>query len=136
MPGYLWFHVVTAGRLWLETGEDERDGMEFGDLALVPHGEGHVLRSEPGAPAPGILDLERELVSDRYEILRHERGAPTGLICGAVRFSHPAAGNLIEILPKTIHVKASNSPRLEWMQEHAAADGLRGERCSGPAARP
>ena len=117
MPGYLWFHVVTAGRLWLETGEDERDWMEFGDLALVPHGEGHVLRSEPGAPAPGILDLERELVSDRYEILRHgEGGAPTGLICGAVRFSHPAAGNLIEILPKTIHVKASNSPRLEWMQ--------------------
>ena len=83
----------------------------------MPHGEGHVLRSEPGAPAPAILDLERELVSDRYEILRHgEGGAPTGLICGAVRFAHPAAGNLIEILPTTIHVEASSSPRLEWMQ--------------------
>jgi AraC-like DNA-binding protein len=117
MPGYLWFHVVTAGRLWLETGDDDTGCIQLGDLALVPHGEGHVLRSEPGAPAPGILDLERELVSDRYEILRHgEGGAPTSLICGAVRFEHPAAGKLLEILPRTIHIEASISPRLEWMQ--------------------
>ena len=116
-PGYLWFHVVTSGRLWLETGDEERDWIQLGDLALVPHGDGHVLRSDPGAAAPGILDLEREAVSDRYEILRHGGGgAPTGLICGAVRFAHPAAGNLIEILPRTIRVEASSSPRLEWMQ--------------------
>jgi AraC-like DNA-binding protein len=116
-PGYMWFHVVTSGRFWLETGEQERDWIQRGDLALVPHGDGHVLRSEPGAPAPGILDLEREAVSDRYEILRHGGGgAPTALICGAVRFAHPAASNLIEILPKQVHIEASGSPRLEWMQ--------------------
>lgn len=116
-PGYLWFHVVTTGRLWLETGEGQSDWIGVGDLALVPHGDGHVLRSEPGAPAPGILDLEREAVSERYEVLRHGAGgAPTGLICGAVRFAHPAAGNLIELLPTTIHVQASGSSRLEWMQ--------------------
>lgn len=116
MPGYLWFHVVTAGRLWLETGDDTA-WIQPGDLALVPHGEGHVLGSEPGAAAPGILDLERQLVSERYEILRHgEGGAPTSLICGAVRFEHPAAGSLLEILPKMIHLEASSSPRLEWMQ--------------------
>ena len=117
MPGYMWFHVVTSGRMWLETGEEEQDWIQLGDLALVPHGEGHVLRSEPGAPAPGILDLEREALSDRYEILRHGGGgAPTGLICGAVRFAHPAAGHLIEILPSAIRIDASSSPRLEWMQ--------------------
>src|ERR671914_954880 len=115
-PGYLWFHVVTSGRMWLETGEEERGWIQLGDLALVPHGEGHVLRSEPDVPAPGILDLEREVVSDRYEILRHGGGGtPTGLICGAVRFAHPAAGNLIEILPRTIRIEAASSPRLEWM---------------------
>jgi AraC-like DNA-binding protein len=115
-PGYLWFHVVTSGRMWLETEQEER-WIQLGDLALVPHGDGHVLRSEPGAPAPGILELEREPVSDRYEIIRHGAGGePTGLICGAVRFEHPAAGNLIEILPSTIHIEAARSPRLEWMQ--------------------
>src|SRR5918992_4000167 len=115
-PGYLWFHVVTAGRMRLET-RDQASAIQLGDLALVPHGEGHVLRSEPGAAAPGILELERQHVSDRYEILRHgDGGAPTGLICGAVRFEHPAARNLVEILPSTIHIEASSSPRLEWMQ--------------------
>ena len=92
MPAYVWFHVVTSGRLWLEAGDADHRFLGPGDLALVPHGEGHVLRSEPGAPAPAILDLERELVSDRYEILRHGAGgAPTTLICGAVRFDHPVA---------------------------------------------
>ena len=33
-----------------------------------------------------------------------------------MRFAHPAARHLIEILPTTIHVEASSSPRLEWMQ--------------------
>ena len=115
-PGYLWFHVVTSGRMWLETG-DEATSIQLGDLALVPHGEGHVLRSEPGTAAPGILELEREHVSDRYEILRHgDGGAPTGLVCGAVRLEHPAARNLVEILPSTMHIEASSSPRLEWIQ--------------------
>ena len=117
MPGYVWFHVVTSGRGWLEADRSEPRPLQPGDLGLVPHGEGHVLRSEPGAPAPGILELERELVSDRYEILRHGAGgAPTTLICGAVRFDHPAARGLIEILPGTIHVEASSSPQLDWIQ--------------------
>ena len=111
MPGYIWFHVVMSGRFWLETDEDAQGSwIQPGDLALVPHGEGHVLGSEAGAPAPGILDLERELVSDRYEILRHgEGGAPTGLICGAVRFSNPAAENLIRTLPSATAVRINSA---------------------------
>jgi AraC-like DNA-binding protein len=117
MPGYMWFHVVTSGRAWLETGEADARLLQPGDFALVPHGEGHAKRSEPGVPAPGIFELERELVSDRYEILRHGGGgARTILICGAVRFDHPAARNLVEILPEAIHIEASSSPQTEWMQ--------------------
>src|SRR5215207_11275345 len=54
MPGYLWFHVVTAGRVLLEVGDERSTWLHRGDLALVPHGNGHRLRSEPGAPAPQI----------------------------------------------------------------------------------
>jgi AraC-like DNA-binding protein len=117
MPGYMWFHVPTAGRALLETDGAEPTFIRPGDFTLVPHGEGHGLLSEPGASAPGILELERESVSERYEILRHGGGGtPTTLICGAVRFDHPAARNLIEILPPVIHLEASGSPQLEWMQ--------------------
>jgi AraC-like DNA-binding protein len=117
MPAYVWFHVVTTGRLWLEAGDADARLLGPGDLALVAHQEGHTLRSEPGAPAPGILELKRELISDRYEILRHGAGgAPTTLICGAVRFDHPAARNLVAILPPIIHLEASTAAQTEWLQ--------------------
>ncbi len=117
MPAYVWFHVVTSGRMWLDAGEADERLLGPGDLALVPHGEGHVLRSEPGAPAPAILDLERELVSDRYEILRHGAGgAPATLICGAVRLDHPVARDLVSTLPRIIHRESSGSDPLDWLQ--------------------
>ena len=51
--GNFWFHVATTGSYQLEVEDGEVRTLAAGDLALVPHGEGHVLRSEPGAPAPG-----------------------------------------------------------------------------------
>ena len=116
MPRYQWFHVVTTGRAQLEAGDGDPIWLLPGDLALVPHGHGHRLRSEPGVPAPNIMDLDLEQASDRYEILRHGNGgSPTTLICGAVRFDHPAARHLVDILPDTIHVKA-DAPRDNRMQ--------------------
>jgi AraC-like DNA-binding protein len=117
MPGYMWVHVVTSGGVWLEAGEGHDRLLQRGDLALVAHGAGHALRSEPGIPAPGILELERELVSERYEILRLGEGGPlTTVICGAVRFGHPAARNLVQILPEIIQIEASGSPQSDWMR--------------------
>ena len=117
MAGYMWFHAPTSGKVMLESPGTDEQLLQAGDFALVPHGEGHALRSEAGAAAPGILDLEREEISDRYEILRHGGGgAPTSLICGAVRFDHPAARNLVEVLPATIRLEAAGSAQPEWMQ--------------------
>jgi len=120
MKGCLSFHVVTSGRCWLEAEGAEPRRLEPGDLALVPHGEGHRLSSEPGTPAPRLDELRHEHVSERYAILRHGGGGtPTGLVCGAVRFDHPAAHHLVELLPRVIHVEAASSPHLamtDWMQ--------------------
>jgi AraC-like DNA-binding protein len=117
LEGCLWFHVVTSGGGWLETDGVDATFLRPGDLAVVPHGRGHALRSAPGVPAPGVLELEREQVSDRYEILQHgEGGARTTLICGAVRFDHPAARNVVSSLPATIYVEGSRSPHAEWLQ--------------------
>jgi AraC-like DNA-binding protein len=117
MPGYIWFHVVTTGRVWLEAGDDEGRLLQPGDLGLVPHGEGHVLRSEPGVPAPGVLELDREEISERYEILRHGAGgAPTTLICGAVRFDHPVARDLVATLPGILHLEPSGPAPPDWLQ--------------------
>jgi AraC-like DNA-binding protein len=117
LPEYAWFHIVTAGSARLEPDEGEPLVLGAGDLALVTHGAGHVLRSESGVPSPGILELEREEVSDRYEILRHGGGgAPTRLMCGAVRFDQPAARNLVAALPDLIRMEALTAPDVERIQ--------------------
>jgi AraC-like DNA-binding protein len=116
-PDCLMFHVVTAGRCWLEVEGADPHLLQPGDLALVPHGEGHCLLSEAGVPAAKLFDLPREQISERYEILRHGKGGiATSMICGAVRFDHPAAHQLVRLLPKLIHIEAWSSPQMEWIQ--------------------
>lgn len=117
MQGCLMFHVVTSGRCWLEVEGADHRLLQPGDFALVPHGEGHRLSSAPDVAAAQLFDLPREQVSERYEILRHgSGGAPTSLVCGAVRFDHPAAQHLVQLLPRMICVEAWSSPHMEWMQ--------------------
>ena len=111
------FHVVTAGECWLEVEGTTPHRLRPGELALVPHGEGHRLVSEVGAPAARLFDVPRELLSDRYEVLRHGGGgAPTTVICGVVRVDHPAAQRLVHLLPRLITVDAWSAPEAEWLQ--------------------
>lgn len=121
MPDCLMFHVVTAGACWLGDDAAEPQRLAPGVLALVPHGEGHRLGSAPQAAAAALFDLPREQVSERYEILRHGGGgAPTTMICGAVRFEHPAARQLVRLLPRRITVETADTPQTQWMQSTLA----------------
>jgi AraC-like DNA-binding protein len=117
MEGCLWFHVLTAGRCSLDAGRAEAVELRPGDLALVPHGTGHTLRSDPGAAATSIEEVDLERVDDRYEILRYGGGGPRAdMVCCAVRFGHPAARNLVDVLPPVIHVAAPGAPDNDWVQ--------------------
>lgn len=113
----LMFHIVTNGECWLEVPGVEPCRLHTGSFALVPHGRGHRLSSEPGTPAVGLFDAPTERVSERYEVLRHGGGGqPATLICGAVRFDHPAATDLVRMLPPMITVDAWRDPEVDWLQ--------------------
>lgn len=118
MPDCLMFHVVISGKCWLDVPGDEPRLLQPCDFVLVPHGEGHLLSSAPGVPAAKLFDLPHELVSERYEILRHGQGGePTSMICGAVRFDHPAVYRLIQLLPKVISIELDHSLQAEWIEQ-------------------
>ena len=111
------FHVVTSGECWLAVEGADPFHLLPGDLALVPHSKGHCLSSELNMPALSLEEFNFQMVSERYCILTYEGGGPTTrLICGEVRFDHPAARNLLDLLPRVIHVEASSSPQMDWMQ--------------------
>ena len=117
MPDSLMFHVLTSGRCWLEVAGTDHHLLQPGDLALVPHGDGHRLASEPGVPGPGLFEVPREDVSERFEIIRHGGGgAATSLVCGTMRFDNPAAKHLVSLLPRVITVDSASSRYADWIQ--------------------
>ncbi|SRR5579871_239332 len=115
-------HVVASGHCWLEVEAGNPTLLRTGDLALVPHGKGHHLVSEPGISVQRVFDplggdLPGEQVSPRYEILRYGGGgAPAVVVSGAVRFNHPVAFRLIDLLPKLILMDSWSLGENEWLQ--------------------
>jgi AraC-like DNA-binding protein len=117
MPGCLMFHMVTTGecRLLIDGSEDRL--LQPGDFVLVPHGAGHQLCSAPDVAAADLFSLPRESVSERYDILRHGGGGTAAtMVCGAVRFDHPAARQLLALLPQVIAMQMHDSAQQGWIQ--------------------
>jgi len=113
----LMLHVVTAGRGFLELEGTPARLLQPGDLALVPHGQGHVLTSAPGLPAAKLFEIHHDQVSERYEVLKlGGDGERATMICGLFQFDDPAAQQLISLLPKIITVDAWTSPSSDWIQ--------------------
>ncbi|WP_245721754.1 AraC family transcriptional regulator [Nocardia crassostreae] len=104
-PDCLAFHVVAEGCGWLEVDREPSVQLRAGDMALVPHGRGHWLRSAPGAPATGRVDeLPQRMFGERYSILHCGGDGPrTVMICGVVSFEQPAVGRLLDVLPPVLY---------------------------------
>ena len=113
--GSMMFHVVTTGHCWLEVEGEEPRLLQQGSLVLVPHGNGHCIRSSATADTQPLFDIPVEQVSDRYEIMRYGgTGELTQLTCGVVRFDHVAAQQLITLLPRVLQIDSWDDG--SWLQ--------------------
>ncbi|MDP5184692.1 AraC family transcriptional regulator [Blastococcus sp. BMG 814] len=112
LPGCMSFHVVVDGGCRLEVAGAVHE-LRAGDLALVPHGRGHLLRSGPGVPISGRADLlPQEYVGEHYSVLRVGtvgEGPPSRLVCGVVEPERPGAAHLLELLPPVLLVEAGDT---------------------------
>ncbi|ADB73094.1 hypothetical protein Gobs01_03786 [Geodermatophilus obscurus DSM 43160] len=116
LEGCMSFHVVTAGRCVLEA-DGVRSVLQPGDLALVPHGRGHLLRSGPDAPIAGRADLlPQQYLAEHYSVLRLDGGGvPAGMVCGVVQPERPGAAHLLDLLPPVLHVDGRDGARGGWL---------------------
>jgi AraC-like DNA-binding protein len=111
------FHVVTGGHCWLEVKGEAPRLLQPGSLALVPHGTGHCIRSNPTDQVVPLFDIPVEQVSERYEIMRYGgAGELTQLTCGVVRFDHVAGRQLIALLPPVLQIDSWNDDEDNWLQ--------------------
>jgi cupin len=83
----LMLHVVTSGKCFLEVPGTPTHELKQGDLALVPHGRGHAVTSSTGLPVSKLFEIERQQLSERYEMLRlGGDGERASMICGLFGF--------------------------------------------------
>lgn len=116
MPDCLLFHVVTAGHCFLKVEGENAIEMRPGQFVLVPHGLGHAIFDHESSLREDFFNLPIERPSPRYERIHYGGGgAGTTLVCGAVRFKHPAARELVRLLPRILQVEAWSSPHADWM---------------------
>ncbi|MGC5616641.1 cupin domain-containing protein [Georgenia sp. Z1491] len=118
VPDSLSFHVVTSGACRLEVESGETVELAAGDLALVPHGRGHVVAGVDGADGTrgagtprAVEELPQRWLGEHYSVLEHGGGgARTQLVCGIVAFDEPAARELARRLPAVLVTEGDASP--------------------------
>jgi AraC-like DNA-binding protein len=110
-------HLVTQGSFVLEVGDEPPTVISQGDLVLLPHGIGHRMVDESGRDCTGLFDLPVEKISERYEVLRIDGdGDYCHAICAGVRFEHPNADHLLNVLPPLIHLASHEQPSHGWIK--------------------
>ncbi|MDV2476864.1 AraC family transcriptional regulator [Rhodococcus zopfii] len=103
------FHTVVSGEAWLDVPGSAPMLLRPGDFAVVPHGSGHVIRSEPSpVPTVRVDTAPQEMFGDHYSLLRHGGdGDRCTLVCGIVDFDHPTSARLVALLPSILRIEAA-----------------------------
>jgi AraC-like DNA-binding protein len=114
--GCLSFHVVTEGGCRVEV-DGTAHTLGVGDLALVPHGRGHLLRSGPDARIAGRADLlPQDFIAEHYSVLHlGGGGAPTTLLCGVLEIDRPGAAHVLDLLPPVLLLSGRDAARHGWL---------------------
>ncbi len=111
------FHVIVQGPCHVtvpDTGDT--DVLSKGDLVLIPHGNGHWLRSHVDAPPRPLSEvLDEGTLSDDGCLRWGGEGPATRMVCGYFGFDKDATHPLLQALPGLITVRATSSYDFSWI---------------------
>ncbi len=131
------FHAVTAGACWAALVGGEPVRLQAGDVVLFPHGDAHVVSSEPGMRAAphteGYFERQGQPLPFALHLDAHEvcfapsspRPAETTLVCGFLGCDLRPFNPVIASLPRLMHLRAGADPG--WVVQcmrQAAAEAL------------
>ena len=110
-PGWAPFHIVTHGECLLDTHDQPGIVLKCGDVALLAHGDRHIVRARDGAgPAPG--KVESKVLANGLTVKSNVTGDPdTRLICGRLRFEQARDNMVLAALPAVIIVEDAHGPQ-------------------------
>lgn len=106
------FHIASRGSCWLITGSDSAPiHLNQGDVALIAHGEGHILTNHPDTE---IRDYDT-VANSQPENARAISGS-TDLFCGAFYFEQHNLHPLLSLLSPVIHLPADQTLNNDKLQ--------------------
>lgn len=106
LPGVMNVELVTSGHCWIELEGKAPVFMPQGSLVVIPRGNRHILRGNPGDKATWLEDIPVERIGDRFENMRFGGGGRlTEVTYYGVRFDPYLAERLIQLLPSMVHVR-------------------------------
>jgi len=112
------FHVVISGSCWLTLGEDKKIRLDGGDIVAFPTGGSHGISDMPESELLPGKAVVSQLMNHQnpFSCCSHKNDNVTKLMCGS--FTHDSSLNhpFLRDLPCFIHVKAAETPELEWLR--------------------
>ncbi len=140
------YHVVIAGSCWAGVLDQPQVQLQQGDVIVFPHGDGHMLASEPGMRAAPDVDFlfgeqppqlpfflqQGPLASPDVPIAD---GGHASLLCGFLGCDRRPFNPLLAALPRMIHGRADENEDNRWITDFArlAAAESRAKRPGGEA---
>lgn len=114
------FHVIVRGAGFVRVPDSptgrEATAWRAGDVVFLPHGDAHVLASEPELAATPIATLAAPAGDDGLPCVTHGGGGPvTSILCGTVKFSADADELLRPQLPALLHLRCAEGPAAAWL---------------------
>jgi AraC-like DNA-binding protein len=102
------YHVVTTGACWAGLIGEQAVQLSTGDIVVFPHGDAHVVSSQPGMRTVPDLTLYRRPGNGQlpFSISMGTAGAPAPahLVCGYLACDAQPFNPLLAALPRVIHV--------------------------------
>ena len=135
------YHVVTRGSCWISLISEagfEPVRLEEGDIAVIPHGDPHVVSSAPGMRAEPNLDMHRrpEDANALPFALRTggEGASDTHVICGFFSCDARPFNPLLDSLPRFMRLRRDDS-RHKACSTNSFASQPPKRRTNAPAAK-
>ena len=110
------FHVLLHGTAALTVGDATPVPLAAGDLAVLPHGDGHTITDQPGSPVRQLdAILAEHPVDETGRMSYGGNGSRTRLLCGGFELDPVLPRELAEFLPPVLTVDSSTG-LVRWLE--------------------
>jgi hypothetical protein len=111
------FYVVSRGTAWLDLDDGGQPvRLSSGDLVLLPRGERHLLRDDPGTRAVPVEQIAAAHDPPFGDVIRYGGGGVlTSVLTGHFTFEGGLGDALVASLPPLIQVRSDGGGMARWL---------------------